>query len=219
MKLINLSKKYNIGKPNEIEVLKNVNKEFDKGKLYAIMGKSGAGKSTLISILGLLDSPTTGIYIFEGKNVSKLKEKEKAKIRNKKIGFVFQSYFLDNKLTAFENAILPCIINKKEIKEKKEYAKDLFERFHLANRMNHYPSELSGGEMQRVAIIRALINNPDYVIADEPTGNLDSKTEIEIFKLLKEISKEKCVIVVTHNEQIKEYCDVLYHIKDGVIYE
>ncbi len=219
MKLINLSKKYNIGKPNEIEVLKNVNKEFDKGKLYAIMGKSGAGKSTLISILGLLDSPTTGIYIFEGKNVSKLKEKEKAKIRNKKIGFVFQSYFLDNKLTAFENAILPCIINKKEIKEKKEYAKDLFERFHLANRMNHYPSELSGGEMQRVAIIRALINNPDYVIADEPTGNLDSKTEIEIFKLLKEISKEKCVIVVTHDKQIKEYCDVLYHIKDGVIYE
>lgn len=214
-----VTKIYNSGKNNEVLALNKVNLKLEMGKMYAIMGKSGSGKTTLINILGLLDNLTSGKYLFENEDVSKMTEKQKAKIRNKKIGFVFQSYYLDNNLTAFENVLLPSLKNKEfTSSQKKELAKSLLIKLGLDDRINHKPSELSGGEQQRVAIARALMNNPNYIIADEPTGNLDTKNEDVIFKMLKDISKmNKCVIVVTHNEKIKKYCDKLYTISDGGI--
>lgn len=216
MKLKNIAKIYNQNLKNEVMALKNVNVSFETGKFYAIMGHSGSGKTSLINILGLLDVSTSGEYILHGKNVSYLSEKEKARIRNQEIGFVFQSYFLDNNLTAKENIELPLIASKisKDIRNSKSLK--LLKTMGLENRMNHYPYELSGGECQRIAIARALINNPTYVICDEPTGNLDVENEKKIFELLKKISlQKKCVIVVTHNEIIKNYCDVLYVLEDG----
>lgn len=221
MELENIFKIYNENKNNEVQVLKDVFLKFEKGKFYAIMGRSGSGKTTLINILGLLENFTSGNYKFNSKDVSKLTEKEKANIRNKEIGFVFQSYYLDNKLTALENVILPTLINKNiSNKERKSKAKELLDKFKLSNRIEHYPSELSGGECQRVAIARALVNDPKFIIADEPTGNLDAKNEEIIFNLLKDISKDgKCVIVVTHNNMITKYCDKVYYINDGVVRE
>ncbi len=219
MNLENISKIFNENKENEIEILKNISLKFEKGKMYAIMGRSGAGKTTLVNIIGLLDTPTSGSYLLNGKNVNTLNEKEKAHLRNKEIGFVFQSHFLDKNLTAIENVLLPTIINKDKTKnDYKEYAIKLFKDFGLEDRINAMPSKLSGGEAGRVAIIRALINDPTYLIADEPTGALDSENETYIFKLLKSISKSgKCVIVVTHNDKIKKYADTLFYINDGVI--
>lgn len=219
MYLDEVTKIYNSGKNNEVLALNKVNLKLEMGKMYAIMGKSGSGKTTLINILGLLDNLTSGKYFFENEDVTKMTEQQKAQIRNKKIGFVFQSYYLDNNLTAFENVLLPSLKNKDlTTSQKKETAKSLLNKLGLEDRINHKPSELSGGECQRVAIARSLINNPDYIIADEPTGNLDTKNEDMIFKMLKDISKmNKCVIVVTHNDKIKKYCDKLYIISDGEI--
>lgn len=217
MELISINKVYNQNRQNEVRALKNINIKFDKGKFYAIMGRSGSGKTTLINILGLMDKPTDGTYILNGLDTNKLNENEKAILRNESLGFVFQSYYLESKLTAFENVILPSLINNKFSKEKREKrAKELLEKLGLIDRLNHYPYELSGGECQRVAIARALMNDPDIIIADEPTGNLDSKNELEIFDMLKSISNEgKTVIVVSHDEIIKNYADVILKLKDG----
>ena len=218
MELININKYYRT-KKDTIHILKNVNINFKSGKFYAIMGKSGSGKSTLVNILGLLDNFDSGDYILDGQSVLSLTDREKSKIRNQKIGFVFQSFYLNPQITALENVLLPTmIVNGINFNTKKQNAINLLNKLGLQERINHLPSQLSGGEQQRVAIARALINNPQILIADEPTGNLDSENEKEIFKLLQNISKEgKTVIVVSHNNLIKNYCDELYEINDGTI--
>lgn len=218
MELININKYYRT-KKDTIHILKNVNINFKSGKFYAIMGKSGSGKSTLVNILGLLDNFDSGDYILDGQSVLSLTDREKSKIRNQKIGFVFQSFYLNPKITALENVLLPTmIVIGINFNTKKQNAINLLNKLGLQERINHLPSQLSGGEQQRVAIARALINNPQILIADEPTGNLDSENEKEIFKLLQNISKEgKTVIVVSHNNLIKNYCDELYEINDGTI--
>ena len=218
MKLININKYYKT-KTDNIHILKNININFKSGKFYAIMGRSGSGKSTLVNILGLLDSFDSGDYILDGQSILSLTDCEKSKIRGQKIGFVFQSFYLNPKITALENVLLPTmVIDNISFNTKRQNAINLLNKFGLKERLNHLPSQLSGGEQQRVAIARSLINNPQILIADEPTGNLDSKTEKEIFELLKNISKEgKTVIVVSHNNLIKNYCDELYEINDGSI--
>ncbi len=216
MDLENITKVYMEGTAREVKVLNGISISFKSNKMYGIMGRSGSGKTTLINILGLLDKQSTGKYHLNSVDISQLSENEKAKLRNQEIGFVFQSYFLDSKLTAIENVLLPTLINKDY--DKKifyEKALTLLKKLGLENRKDHYPNELSGGECQRVAIARALINDPSYIIADEPTGNLDSKSEKEILEILKKISqKNKCVIIVSHNDLIKEYCDKIYYLTD-----
>lgn len=218
IRLENIYKEYKLGKEN-IVALNNVSVEFQEGKMYAIMGRSGSGKSTLVHILGLLDNPTSGHIYLDNKDITNLKEDKVQEIIGQNIGFVFQKFYLNNNLTALENVILPSLINKEITKdERRKKAIKLLELVGLENRLNHKPKELSGGEAQRVAVARSLINNPKIIIADEPTGNLDKTSELTIFKLLKEISKQdKIVIVVSHNELIKEYADKVYYLDDGVL--
>lgn len=217
--LNNITKIYNLGNKNEVIALNNITVKFKAGKLYAIMGRSGSGKTTLINIIGLMESSTLGEYYLKDEDVNNMSENQKAKIRNEVIGFIFQSFYLENKLTAIENVILPTLINKNITKsESRKKAENILNQLGLKRRLNHYPNELSGGECQRVAIARALINDPNIIIADEPTGNLDSKNEKEIFETLKTISKKgKCVIVVSHNELIKKYADETLYLKDGIL--
>ena len=218
IRLENIYKEYKLGKES-IVALNNVSVEFQEGKMYAIMGRSGSGKSTLVHILGLLDSPTSGHIYLDNKDVTNLKEDKVQEIIGQNIGFVFQKFYLNNNLTALENVILPSLINKEITKdERRKKAIKLLELVGLENRLNHKPKELSGGEAQRVAVARSLINNPKIIIADEPTGNLDKTSELTIFKLLKEISKQdKIVIVVSHNELIKEYANKVYYLDDGAL--
>ena len=220
MKLENVCKNYSLNK-NDITVLKNINVEFENNKFYAIMGRSGSGKTTLVNILGLLDTVSSGKYILNDIDVTNITSEQKSKIISENIGFVFQSFYLNNNLSALENVILPLYINKKiKSSERKVLATKMLSKFNLENRINHKPKELSGGEQQRVAIARALINNPKIIIADEPTGNLDSQSEKEVFDILKQISKEnKIVIVVSHNPIVKKYVDVVLEINDGELYE
>ena len=205
----------------KITVLNHINYNFESGKLYAITGHSGSGKTTLINLLGLIEQPTSGKVFIDNKDVSKLNDFETSKIRSEKIGFVFQNYYLDENLKAYENVMVPMIINKNIKKEeRKKLAIQLLEKFGLKERINHFPKELSGGECQRVAIARAMANNPDIILADEPTGNLDEKNEIIIFQELKKLSTEgKCVIVVSHSDRIKNYADTILSIKGGKIDE
>ena len=220
MKLINVNKSYNTSY-GKLQILKNISVSFEKGKFYAIMGRSGSGKSTLVNILGLLDNFDDGDYYLNDINVKQLNDKTKSKIRGLNIGFVFQSFYLNKNLTAYENIILPTYINDKmDDTKRKNRALNIMKKLEIIDRREHKPSSLSGGEQQRVAIVRALINNPDIIIADEPTGNLDSSNELEVLKILKEISKQgKIVIVVSHNPIIKNYADILYKINDGKISE
>lgn len=218
IRLENIYKEYKLGKES-VMALNNVSVEFQEGKMYAIMGRSGSGKSTLVHILGLLDSPTSGHIYIDNRDVTNLKEDKVQEIIGQNIGFVFQKFYLNNNLTALENVILPSLINKEITKdERRKKASQLLKLVGLENRLNHKPKELSGGEAQRVAVARSLVNNPKIIIADEPTGNLDKTSELTIFKLLKEISKQdKIVIVVSHNELIKEYADKVYYLDDGVL--
>ena len=220
MKLINVNKSYNTSY-GKLQILKNISVSFEKGKFYAIMGRSGSGKSTLVNILGLLDNFDDGDYYLNNTNVKQLNDKTKSRIRGLNIGFVFQSFYLNKNLTAYENIILPTYINDKmDDTKRKNRALNIMKKLEIIDRREHKPSSLSGGEQQRVAIVRALINNPDIIIADEPTGNLDSSNELEVLKILKEISKQgKIVIVVSHNPIIKNYADILYKINDGKISE
>ena len=220
MKMEDIVKTYISKNGNQVKALNNINYNFKEGKFYAIMGQSGSGKTTLINILGLVDVPTRGKYFFNGVEVQKLSNDKLSEIRNNEIGFVFQHFYLNNRLTALENVLLSTLINKKHTKEEIiENAKKLFNNLGLESRMNHYPNELSGGEQQRVSLIRALINEPSVILADEPTGNLDYNNELEILKLLKEVSKEKCVIVVSHNPNIKKYADIVLNLDKGVLNE
>ena len=204
---------------NEIKVLKNVNQKFECGKIYAIIGHSGSGKSTLLYTLGMILDVTDGTILINGIDINKITNKEKANLRNKKIGFVFQSYLLNNNMKAYENVMIPMYINNDiNKKDRKTIAIELLNKVFLSNRINHFPNELSGGEQQRVAIARALANNPDIILADEPTGNLDKQNEkiiLDIFNKLKE--EKKCIIIVSHNDMVKKYADVILTINNGVL--
>lgn len=213
----NLTKVYN----RKIEAVKNVTLELEKGRFYAVMGHSGSGKTTLLQLLGLLDKMTSGELYIDGENVANFDENQKAKIRMNKIGFVFQSFYLNPKLKAYENVMLPMYINEKyQNCDLKIKAMELLDKLGIYDRAKHYPRELSGGEQQRVAIARALANNPECIFADEPTGNLDIENEKIVFDNLKKLSKEnKCVLVVSHNEIIKEYADKLFYMDKGILRE
>ena len=219
LKVKNLVKNYY--KDNEkIEAVNNISYNFEKGKFYAIMGPSGSGKSTFLHLIGTLDTYDEGSVFINNIDVSSLDDLQLSKIRKEEIGFVFQSFYLNNNMKAYENVIMPIMLDKIPYKDKKEKGITILNSLGLEKRVNHYPSELSKGECQRVAIARALINNPNIILADEPTGNLDSKNERNIFELLKKLSFEgKCVIVVSHNEEIKNYADVVLKIRDGKLYE
>ena len=214
MYLENVLKCYVSESGQQVKALNLVTYKFEVGKFYAIMGESGSGKSTLINILGLMDEATKGSVFLDGVDTSKCSDDELCKLRNEKIGFVFQNFYLNNKLTVLENVLLPMYINGNVDLNK---AKDLLKTFNVLDRESHYPYELSGGEQQRVSLARALVNNPKYILADEPTGNLDSKNEDEVFNYLKDISKDKCVIVVSHNEKIKNYADKVVYLEKGVL--
>lgn len=209
-------KKFKIN-DNEIEALNAVNISIECGKLYAIMGHSGSGKSTLIQILGLLDTLSSGELIINGMDTRKLSDDEKAYIRMNEIGFVFQSFYLNSRLKAYENVQLPMYINPNISRKNRECrAKELLKSFGLENRIDHYPKELSGGEQQRVAIARALSNNPNFILADEPTGNLDKENEEIVFKMLKKLTEEnKAIVIVSHNEEIKKYADEIFFMDNG----
>ena len=216
IQLKNIQKTFHT-KNKEVNVLRNLNAEFYEGNLYAVMGHSGNGKSTLIHILGLIDECDEGEYQIYGKNVKNLKDRDASYMRLKNIGFVFQEFNLVPTLKAYENVMVPMLINKEiQPKERKARAIELLESVGLKERINHFPKELSGGEQQRVAIARSLANNPNIILADEPTGNLDEKSEREIFTLLKKLAEEgKCVIVVSHSSEIKNYADKVYILDKG----
>lgn len=217
----NASKIFQLRNEKKIFALNNVSITIKQGVFYAIMGHSGAGKSTLIQILGLLDNLSDGEIYIDGINVHNLSEKEKSYIRMNNIGFIFQSFYLNSKLKAIENVMLPMYINTNiNKKDRKIKAKELLKKFGLEERISHYPKELSGGEQQRVAIARALANDPQFILADEPTGNLDEENEKHVFDELKKLTKEgKTVVVVTHNEIVKRYADKVLYMNNGVIKE
>ena len=218
--LKNVTKNY-ISRHRNILVLDDVSLEFLSGTFYLIIGHSGNGKSTLINILGLIDSKFDGNYTIYGQNVSTLNDKKLSEIRMQHIGFIFQDFYLDPYLKAIENVIVPMYINKSIAKENRKFkAIELLDRVGLKERIHHFPRELSGGEQQRVAIARALANDPDIILADEPTGNLDSTNEKMVFEQLKKLSKDgKCVIVVSHSDLAKKYADVVYEIDNHKLHE
>lgn len=217
LKLQNVSKIYRPD-THPIQALKKVNLEIDKGEFVAIMGPSGSGKSTLMHIAGCLDVPTSGKVLLEGKDVSKLSEEELAQIRNKKVGFVFQTFNLIPRTTALDNVILPLLYGKFSHKQMKKTAIKALQDVSLGERINHFPNQLSGGEQQRVAIARALVNNPSIILADEPTGNLDTKAGEEIMKILEKLNNEgRTIVVVTHESHIAKFTKRIVKIKDGKI--
>lgn len=201
-------------------VLKGVTFDIEKGEFVSIMGPSGSGKSTLMHILSFLDKPTGGAYFFEGKDVSSLGDDELAEMRSKKVGFIFQSFNLLNRSSVLENVILPLVYTDTSAEERNRKAKDLLEQVGLSHRLNYSPNKLSGGEKQRVAIARALVNNPEVIFADEPTGNLDSKSGAQVMKILQDLNdKGHTIILVTHEKATAEHAERIIRIKDGNILE
>lgn len=215
--LRNINKTYRNG-DQELKVLKNINLTVEEGEFVAIMGPSGSGKSTLMNIIGMLDRPSTGEYFLGNEDVANLGDKKLAKVRNNQIGFVFQQFFLLSKLNALQNVELPLIYAGASQGSRRNLAKQYLEKVDLGTRMTHLPSELSGGQKQRVAIARALVNNPSIILADEPTGALDTKTGEQIMELLTELNAEgKTIIMVTHEPEIAAYAKRQIVIRDGVI--
>ena len=217
IELKNVNKIYKT-KAEEIHILKNINLSFSKGNFVSIQGKSGSGKTTLLNILGLLDVPTNGDMFIDEKKINYKNEKIKNRTRNEKIGFVFQFHYLLNELTALENVMMPALINKNfDKKEVKERALELLDLVGLSERVKHKPLELSGGEKQRVAIARSMINNPEIILADEPTGNLDTETSLVINNLFKKINEEKkqSIIIVTHSLELANLAEYKYKIEKG----
>ena len=213
-------KEFNL-KDEKIIAIDNVNLKIETGKMYVIMGHSGSGKSTLIQILGLLDNLSDGELYINGQEVSNYSENEKAELRMKEIGFVSQSFYLNPKLTAIENVMLPMYINKDILsKDRRKNALKLLTKFGLEKRVNHYPQELSGEEQQRIAIARALANDPSFILADEPTGNLDVKNEEIVYNTLRSLTNNgKAVVVVSHNDSIKKYADKVFYMNLGKLSE
>ena len=213
LKGIGIHKIYKNG-TKDLHVLQSIELEVKKGEVLAVVGPSGAGKSTLLHILGGLDRPTEGTVFLDSVDFYKLPDKERARLRNKNIGFVFQFYHLLNEFTALENTLMPGVISGKNLKQR---ASDLLKEFGLENRMHHRPTELSGGEQQRVAIARALVNNPSVLLCDEPTGNLDSEMGEEILRILFELNKKNnmTVVIVTHDKNIASQAHRILKIKDG----
>ncbi len=215
--LEDIRKSYYLGK-NELQVLKGISLDILKNEYVALMGPSGSGKSTLMNILGCLDTASAGKYVLNGKDVSRMPDNDLAEVRNKEIGFVFQQFNLLPRLTAAENVALPLVYSGIGKKERIERAMEVLVRVKLDDRSHHKPNELSGGQAQRVAIARALINNPSIILADEPTGNLDSKTSYEIMDIIGKIHNDgNTVIIVTHEEDISHYAHRVIRLKDGSI--
>lgn len=215
--LEDIRKSYFMGK-QAISVLKGISLDIQKNEYVALMGPSGSGKSTLMNILGCLDSPTAGTYILNGHDVSEMVDDELADIRNKEIGFVFQQFNLLPRLTALENVALPLVYAGMNKKSRTEVAMEVVKKVGLEERSHHKPNELSGGQCQRVAIARALVNNPSLILADEPTGNLDSKTSVEIMEIFNKIHEGgNTVVLVTHEEDIARYALRVVRLRDGVI--
>ena len=217
IELRDVNKTYNNGQP--LHVLKGINLDIDRGEFVSIMGASGSGKSTLLNILGILDNYDTGEYYLDGRLIKDLTEKQAADYRNRMIGFIFQSYNLIGFKTAVENVELPLFYQGVARKKRNQLAMEYLDRLGLADWAKHYPNEMSGGQKQRVAIARALITRPQIVLADEPTGALDSKTSVEIMELLQQLNREErmTIIVVTHESGVANATNKIIHIKDGII--
>lgn len=212
-------KKYYIGQENELEILHGIDLDVEEGEFVSIVGASGSGKSTLMNIIGLLDRPTSGTYFLNGLNVSDAKDQDLSKIRNKKIGFVFQNFNLIPRISAMGNVELPMMYGKVEKEKRQERANELLKLVDMEDRKDHNPNELSGGQKQRVAIARAMANDPDIILADEPTGALDSKTGrlvMDIFHKLNEVEK-KTIILITHNTELAEETSRVLTMSDGRI--
>jgi ABC-type lipoprotein export system ATPase subunit len=221
IELNNLYKTYRLGNEIDIPVLKGVSLKVAKGEMVALMGASGSGKSTLMNILGCLDRPTSGQYWLDGQEVSGLSINERALVRNRKIGFVFQSFNLLPRTSALDNVMMPLSYTAEDLSDRqaRRMAIEMLERVDLADRMDHEPSQLSGGQQQRVAIARALVNRPRLLFADEPTGNLDSHTSEEVLRMFQELNRDEgiTVILVTHDQNIASHARRIIQIRDGVI--
>lgn len=212
-------KRFYIGKPNELEILHGINLEVERGEFVSIVGESGSGKSTLMNIIGALDRPTEGEYRLQGKNIGEEKDRELSSIRNEEIGFVFQTYNLIPRTTALENVELPMLYGKMKKTERRERARELLELVGMKERMLHKPEELSGGQKQRTAIARAMANDPSIILADEPTGALDSETSRRIMDIFHRLHREqgKTIVLITHSTELAQETDRVVKISDGRI--
>lgn len=218
IELLRINKTYKVSQTVFFQALKDITLRIKEGEFVAIVGPSGSGKSTLMNIIGLLDKPTAGKYLLDGKNVSKFSENKLARLRNRKLGFVFQNFNLLQRTTALQNVALPLVYAGIPRKEREKMAKKALSEVGLEDKTNSWPSELSGGQQQRVAIARALVANPDIILADEPTGNLDSKTGAQIISLLRKLNKGgKTVILITHSLEIARKANRTIRLKDGEI--
>lgn len=218
VKLTKINKTYRISKDISFQALKNINLSIREGEFVAIVGPSGSGKSTLMNILGLLDRPTFGSYELEGKDVSHLSEKELAQVRNKKIGFVFQQFNLLNRTSILDNVALPLVYAGVSNKEREEKAKKVLEQVGLGDKLQNRPNQLSGGQQQRAAIARALVMDPQIILADEPTGNLDTKTGEQIIDIFRKLNKQgKTIILITHELSIARQAQKIINVRDGEI--
>lgn len=220
IELKDLTKTYKIG-DLDVPVLKGISLKIHEGTLLALMGPSGGGKSTLMNILGFLDTPSGGQYLLDGKDVTDLSANARADLRNERIGFVFQNFNLLARTSALKNVMMPreYAHNRGSAKEERAWAEHLLERVGLADRMEHQPSQMSGGQQQRVAIARALVNHPKILFADEPTGNLDSKTSEDVLKMFQELNEQEklTIVLVTHSPEVGACAKEAYHIKDGLV--
>jgi lipoprotein-releasing system ATP-binding protein len=218
IRITDLHKSFTMGS-QELTVLKGIDLEIPRGQMVAIVGASGAGKSTMLHIMGMLDRPTKGTVYFDNQDLFQMSEAQQAEFRNRRIGFVFQFHHLLPEFTALENACMPALIQRRPIEEIEQEATTLLQEVGLGQRLHHKPGELSGGEQQRVAVARALIQKPDLVLADEPTGNLDTHTGESLFGLLRDLNRTRktTFVIVTHNDKLSAQSDRIIHMQDGMI--